>query len=983
MGELRFSTFTALENLKKQLWREYDHDLPTLIVCIWDGEHAATAISLFKSLEDAVLRKQANIRVELREIDGHDLEDQAPIVMLLPTYQLRTHVRPEETDLIVDELIAGVQSASDFFPNSPEGEEHKEPAGQPIPSEDPAPVKTLDEKDPPTTFRNTLLGAYLVASRKAANLFKRCPQAPVKKAEKSQVALMLERTRKLILSKYDPEQPMVMICAWEGQCAVEAVSLYEAFRTALDKYHSNATVNIKKIDPSGFADQGPLVMTRPVEAVYVKVKDYDAEMIVSRTIMRGEVLEGLLYHPPIVEEPKTLTLAELQEMAGCNPELDRIFGESDETDTKGSLLELPKSLPLLVPGKTILRSRAAVISTLQPFLRFFEQESVESLVLQTVERKDDGKGDVIIEPDDLKQSEYPLEEAELITVSDLMNEVNKPEPDQMEKSDEALQDYFDRPIIAVLCAGDADPQDAERLAVLLTSAVNSESADVRVIRPGRKTAPGLGISLLLIPSGLMYANVRPEELDWILEKTLRQGEVLMDKLVVNPQSELKIFRESDLPFYRHQTTLLTNLDHFVEDYDLDAMFTVDGLDGLRAALSQSPVSLIREVKAANFRDRFAGGMPFGFLLDNCRKQNDSDKSIVAIADCAHGSNPVDMLLLSRYLLRVVEGMEIAGYTIGCKKGVIYLRNGTDRIYEFVTTAIEELRRRHVLGTDLLDQTLSFDLEVFRSDGEDIGGEVTAVLAKIAGEVPLPKRQPPYPVESGLQGKPTIVSGLETFALLPLVFSYGNETFAEAGSLSGGGSLLVPVKGVPGHPGIVEVSSTARLESILSAWKAIPAPDKDRLIRNGQRGKIISADHLNYAYEYAFPISREVQSANGLIVTTEETVLGEVVAELESAVKASCDRCATSRVGIPQLISLLAKQPPIEERVLALAEGIRDGAACSHCRDAMTAIISLVEAAPSLFTSAPPYINRKISAVPGLMETQSAVFDQNFADRRNP
>lgn len=978
MGELRFSTFNALENLKKQLWREYDHDMPTLIVCIWDGEQAAVAISLFKSLEETVRRRQADIRVELREMDGHDLEDQAPIVMLLPTYQLRTHVQLDEIDLIVDELIAAVQSASDFFPNRPEGRRITMPAGLAVSIEDSAPVKDPDKNDPPTTFGNTLLGAYLVASRKAANLFKRSPQPAVKKSEKSQVELLLERTRKKILSKYDPEQPMLMICAWEGQCAVEAVSLYDAFRTALDAHHSNATVNIKKIDPSGFADQGPLVMTLPVEAVYVKVKDYDAEMIVSRTVMRGEVLEGLLYHSPIVEEPKTLTLAELNEMAGCNPELDSYFAANEEAAVKASLPELPKSLPLLVPGKTILRSRAAVITTLQPFLRFFEPDSVESLALQTVERKDDGKKEF----SDPQQSEYPPEEAELITVSALMDEVNKPKSDQGEKPAEPSQDYFGQPIIAVLCAGDADPQDAERLALRLTSALSADSAEVRVIRPGRKTAPGLGVSLLLVPCGLMYVNVRPDELDWILERTLRQGEVLMDKLIVNPQSGLKMFRESDLPFYRHQTCLLTGLDHFAEDYDLNAMFAVDGLDGLRAALSQSPVSLIRTVKAANFRDRFSGGVPFGFLLDSCRKQNDSDKSIVAVADCAQGANAVNMLLLSRYLLRVVEGMEIAGYAIGCQKGVIYLRNATDRIYEFIAASIEEMHRRHVLGTDLLDQTLSFDLEVFRSDGEDVGGEVTAVLAKIAGEVPLPKRQPPYPTESGLRGKPTIVSGLETFALLPLVFSYGDVTFAEAGSLSGGGSLLVPVQGVPGHPGIMEVSSAARLESVLSAWKAIPVPAEKRLIRNGQRGKVIHADHLNYSYEYAFPMSREVRSVEGLIVTTEESVLREVIADLEKAAKESCERCATSRVGIPQLISLLAIQQPAEESVLALAEGIRDGAACSHCRDAMTAIISLVEAAPSLFAGNVSLNSYKTGAVPVKMETQTADIKQNFAERRN-
>lgn len=979
MGELRFSTYNALENLKNQLWREYDHDKATLIVCIWDGERAVDAITLFKNLEESVRRKGADIRVELREMDGHDLEDQAPIVMLLPTFQLRTRVTAEETDLIVDELIADVRARIDFFPDSPDGEKSAQPDGLQAAWTRTAEQPPQKKSEPSPTLSDTLLGAYLIASKKAAKLLGRTASPVRPKAEKSQIQLSLERLRTKLLAKYDPEQPMLMICAWEGQCAVDAVTLYGAFKAALDKHHSNARVNIKKIDPAGFADQGPLVMTQPVNAVYVKVKEYDAEMIVSRTILRDEVLEGLLYHPPMAEEPKTLTLEELSAMAGTEINPPDLFAEKSAALIQDVQPHLPKSLPLLVPGTTSLRSRSALIAALQPFVRFFEADSLEALTAQAAEKSPDQR--MVRVPEE--HSEYPPEESELMTVSRLMGESDHPHPAAGSgvRYDPAA---LDTPVLAVLCAADCDPLDAERISAQLAAAIQSEASEIRLIRPGRKTAAGLGVCLLLVPSGLLYTNVRPEEIDWILERTLRQGEVLTGKFYTSPESDLKLFRESDLPFYRRQTRLLTGSDHFVEDYDLEAMLAVDGLEGLRLALSHSPVSLIREVKAANFRDRFLGGVPIGQLLDGCRKNTDPEKYIVAIANCGSDGSPVDLILLKRYFLRVVEGMQIASYAVGAKKGVLYLRNADNKLIEFINNSVEKLRERQILGSNLWDQTLSFDLELFLSDGEDIGAEITSVLAKIAGEPVLPKRQPPYPGEKGLYGHPTIVIGLQSFALLPQVFRFGSEAFAEAGSSNGGGTLLLSVQGVSGHPGIVEVSPAARLESILSGWKSLSLPGKTAIIRNGRRGGVLNMDQLNYAYEFAFPLIRDVRAADEINVSNGEFALLETVTELERTAKASCDHCATSRIGIPRLISMLARPSPSSEAVRSLAEGIRDGAACSHCRDGMITVLSLLEAVPSIFSSGTaPLLHRRSEELPAVLADGKINAEQNPTDKVRP
>ena len=160
-----------------------------------------------------------------------------------------------------------------------------------------------------------MLGAYVLASRKAAHLLGRKETKTGITKEKSIVQMTLEQTQERVLRKYDASQPTIVICAWRGKCATDAIALYQSLKQTLEQYNSNASVHIKKINPKGFEDQGPLVFTLPVRALYVKVRKYDAEPIVKRTMLNGEILEGLLYRESIQEEPRTLTLDELAALA--------------------------------------------------------------------------------------------------------------------------------------------------------------------------------------------------------------------------------------------------------------------------------------------------------------------------------------------------------------------------------------------------------------------------------------------------------------------------------------------------------------------------------------------------------------------------------------------------------------------------------------------------------------------------------------------
>ena len=107
--EIRYATYAALEKLKSEIWMEFDHEKPTVVVCVWDGAGAVDSINVFTSFESAIDERGADIRVVLREIDGTDLEDQPAIVLFLPTHELQSRVTPDRCGALTDRFIRRLQ----------------------------------------------------------------------------------------------------------------------------------------------------------------------------------------------------------------------------------------------------------------------------------------------------------------------------------------------------------------------------------------------------------------------------------------------------------------------------------------------------------------------------------------------------------------------------------------------------------------------------------------------------------------------------------------------------------------------------------------------------------------------------------------------------------------------------------------------------------------------------------------------------------
>ncbi len=227
-------------------------------------------------------------------------------------------------------------------------------------------------------------------------------------------------------------------------------------------------------------------------------------------------------------------------------------------------------------------------------------------------------------------------------------------------------------------------------------------------------------------------------------------------------------------------------------------------DGLRPALSRGAEWLLAELQTAGLRGRGGAGFPTALKWRYCREAP-GDHYVVCNADEGEPGTFKDRELLRHDAEAVLEGMTLAGFVTGARRGFLYLRGE----YEWVLPHLEEsLRRRRgegLLGTGVCGLAdFHFDIDIVVGAGAYICGEESALLNSIEGVRPHPRNRPPYPVTCGLWGQPTVVNNVESFAAAARIAAYGGAWFAAEGTEKSKGTKLLSVSGDCARPGIYEI-----------------------------------------------------------------------------------------------------------------------------------------------------------------------------------
>jgi [NiFe] hydrogenase diaphorase moiety large subunit len=370
--------------------------------------------------------------------------------------------------------------------------------------------------------------------------------------------------------------------------------------------------------------------------------------------------------------------------------------------------------------------------------------------------------------------------------------------------------------------------------------------------------------------------------------------------------------------------------------------SIEPWQGLKQALSLGRRELLDVVRDSNLRGRGGAGFPTGVKWNLAATANDSEKYIVCNADEGEPGTFKDRVLLSDFSRLFFEGMIIAAFAIGAKKGFLYLRGEYKSFLPGLNKELEDLKKDNYLGKSILGKKdFDFDIEIRLGSGAYVCGEETALIESLEGNRGEPRNRPPFPVNTGFNGHPTVVNNVETFAAVVHIVAKGANWFKKIGTQKSAGSKLLSISGDCQKPGIYEVAYGASLNEIL---KMVQAKDAKAIQVGGASGTCVPKK------DFKRKIGFEDLSTGGsvIIFNSKRKMLDVAENFLKFFEEESCGQCTPCREGIPVLLEAveLIKKGECDKEylddILSLCETMQLASKCGLGQSAPNALIAILE-----------------------------------------
>ena len=391
----------------------------------------------------------------------------------------------------------------------------------------------------------------------------------------------------------------------------------------------------------------------------------------------------------------------------------------------------------------------------------------------------------------------------------------------------------------------------------------------------------------------------------------------------------------------------------VDPSSLDDYRAHGGYSALRRALELGPEGVLREVKDSKLVGRGGAAFPTGVKWEAVARQPAHPHYLVCNADESEPGTFKDRELMEGDPFSVIEAMTIAAYATGCERGYVYLRGEYPQAQHALEHGVAEAREYGFLGGDVMGHGFVFDIEIRRGAGAYICGEETAIFESIEGKRGEPRAKPPFPVEVGLFGAPTVVNNVETLVnVLDVVLGSG-PVFAEVGTDVSTGTKLLCVSGHVTRPGTYEVGFGATLRDVLElAGGVARGRSLQAVLLGGAAGSFVGPDDLDLPLTFEGAREAGTTLGSGVVLVLDETVdLPRLLMRIAAFFRnESCGQCVPCRVGTVRqqeaLARLVAGQPRGGvERELALigevGQCMRDASICGLGQTASTAVESAI------------------------------------------
>jgi NADH-quinone oxidoreductase subunit F len=336
----------------------------------------------------------------------------------------------------------------------------------------------------------------------------------------------------------------------------------------------------------------------------------------------------------------------------------------------------------------------------------------------------------------------------------------------------------------------------------------------------------------------------------------------------------------------------------------------DGYVAIKKVLQMTPEQIIDEMKASNLRGRGGAGFPTGMKWSFVPRNTDKPRYIICNSDESEPGTCKDRLLMEYDPHQLIEGMMIAGWTVGSNKGYIFIRGEYRYLIDIVDKAIAEAYAAGYLGENILGSGWSFDLYTHTGAGAYECGEESALLESLEGKRGIPRLKPPFPAVVGAWQSPTLLNNCETFSTVPAIFRMGAANYAELGTPKNGGTRLFCISGHVNKPGVYELPLGFNLLRMINeVCGGIPNGKKLKgVIPGGSSSPVLKAEECDTPMDFDSMAKLKSMAGSGGVVILDETtnIVQLAMRTMKFYQHESCGWCIPCREGTTWLRKILTR-----------------------------------------------------------------------------
>ncbi len=447
-----------------------------------------------------------------------------------------------------------------------------------------------------------------------------------------------------------------------------------------------------------------------------------------------------------------------------------------------------------------------------------------------------------------------------------------------------------------------------------------------------------GVVVVVFPEEISYVKVKPEDAPELV-KAVANNDIIERLLYVDPVTGNKIAKESDIPFYAHQSRIVFGNNKLIDPKSIEDYIALGGYNALAKALTRmSPDEVLAQVNEADLRGRGGGGFPAGRKWEETRSAPNGPRYVVVNCDEGDPGAYMDRSLMEGNPHGVIEGLMLSGYAIGANKGFVYVRQEYPLACENLNVALKQAEEHGLLGESILGSGFNFAVTVHRGAGAFVSGESSALMAAIEGRVGEPRLKYVHTAVSGIKGRPTNLNNVETYATVPLIIDRGADWFRSTGTEGSKGTKIFSLVGKVNNTGLVEVPMGMTLRQIIYdiGGGILKGKEFKGVQTGGPSGGIIPAQCLDTPVDFdALTDLGSMMGSGGMVVMDEDTCMVDVARYfIDFLCGESCGKCIPCREGLRLLQKVLTDicngegRPEDIDVIEEVAEVLADAALCA-------------------------------------------------------